>query len=232
MSDEPTLSEIQNRIRELLGRATLLRARGERQQAFQLAQQALDLDEGSWEAHELVGDLQLDMGRGEQALQSYRRARQLNESRGILEEKIGRAALARAARLRTANLSEALLDGMARPSGPKRKPGLAALLSLIIPGLGQLYNGEAVKGFIMAALFILLFGLNAVGIRGHLTASLFPSQGILYGPRVDTTRLLSEVFSGINAVWVLLLIGVWIYSIADAGIRASRTLTSDDSGLV
>ncbi len=232
MSDEPTLSEIQNRIRELLGRATLLRARGQHQQAFQLAQQALDLDERSWEAHELAGDLQLDMGRGEQALQSYRRARELNESRGVLEEKMGRAALARAASLRTANLSEALLEGMARPSGPRRKPGFAALLSLIIPGLGQLYNGEIVKGFVMAGLFIVLFGLTITAIRGLVAASPFSSQGVLYGPRVDATRLLSELFSGINAAWVLLLVGVWIYSIADAGIRASRTLTSDDSGLV
>jgi tetratricopeptide (TPR) repeat protein len=232
MSDEPTLSEIRNRIRELLGRATLLRARGESDQALRLVQEAVDLDQNSWESHELAGDLYLDMGRGEQALDSYRRARQLNESRGVLEEKIGRAALVRAARQRVSAASEALLAGRGQPSDVRRKPGIAALLSFLIPGLGQLYNGEVVKGFIMAALFLALFGLTAVAFRGYIAASPASSQGVLYGPRIDATAVLSELFSGINAVWVVLLIVLWIYSIADAGIRASKSLTSDSTGLV
>jgi tetratricopeptide (TPR) repeat protein len=232
MSNEPTSSEMQNRIRELLGRATLLRARGERQQALQLAEQAAGLDEKSWEAHELIGDILLDIGRGEHALASYRRARELNKSRGVLEEKIGRAALARAARHRVASEAEALLDGMARPSDIKRKPGFAALLSLIIPGLGQLYNGEVIKGFVMAGLFIVLFALSAVAVRGVLAASPTPSQGVLYGPGVDAVDILSELFSGINAVWVVLLAALYIFAIADAGMRASKSMTSDSTGLV
>jgi tetratricopeptide (TPR) repeat protein len=232
MSDEPTLSEIQNRIRELLGRATLLRSRGERREALQLAQQAVDLDEKSWEAYELMGDLYLDMGRGEQALDSYRRARKINESRGVLEEKIGRAALARAARQRATTMSEAVLDGMAQSDTVKRKPGLAALLSLIIPGLGQLYNGEVIKGFIMAALFIALFGLSTVAVRASIAASPISPQGALYGPQIDFVGILSALFSGISAVWVVLLLVLWIYSIGDAGIRASKSMTSDSTGLV
>ncbi len=232
MSEEPTLSEIQNRIRELLGRATLLRARAEHREALQLTRQAIDLDERSWEAHELMGDLHLDMGRGDLALENYRRAREINQSRGVLEEKIGRAALARAARQRAASMSEALLDGIGGPSTVKRKPGLAAVLSLIIPGLGQLYNGEVIKGFIMAALFIALFGLTVVALRANIAASPVSAQGILYGPRVDIGRIVSGLFSGLSAVWVVLLACLWIYSIADAGIRASKTMTSDSTGLV
>jgi tetratricopeptide (TPR) repeat protein len=108
---------MQLRMRELLGRATLLRARGQRQEALELAQQAVSLEEGSWEAHELVGDLLVELGRGELALDSYRRARELNSSRTALEDKLARAALARAARLERASRSDALLTGRDRKSG-------------------------------------------------------------------------------------------------------------------
>jgi tetratricopeptide (TPR) repeat protein len=232
MSEEPTAAEIQLRLRELLGRATLMRARGERQQALQLAQEALVLDQRSWEAHELMGDILLDLGRGQPALESYRQARELNRSRAVLEEKIGRAALARAARLQAANLSEALLEGRAREAGPPRKPGFAALLSLIVPGLGQLYNGEVAKGFIMLAAFMLLFAVTGVSLRGQMAVTPISPQGALYGRQIDATSVLSGLFSGVSAIWVVLLLAVWIYSIADAGIKASRSMTSDHTGLV
>ncbi len=232
MTDEPTAAEIQLKLRELLGRATLMRARGERQQALQLAQEALVLDQDSWEAHELMGDILLDLGRGEAALGSYRKAKELNSSRGVLEEKIGRAALARAARLQTANLSEALLEGRALGGGTPRKPGFAALLSLFVPGLGQLYNGEVVKGFVMLIVFMLLFGVMGVSVRAQMATSPISPQGALYGRQIDITAILSNLFSGVNAIWVVLLLGVWIYAIADAGIKAGRSATSDHTGLV
>ncbi|HUU53863.1 MAG TPA: hypothetical protein VMY87_02995 [Armatimonadota bacterium] len=232
MSGEPTFAEIQTRIRELLGRATLLRARGEQQKALQLVQEAADLNEDSWEVHELVGDLYLDLGKGEQALDSYRRARELNPSRGLLEEKIGKAAIARAAREQTARMSEALLEGIARPLTPPRKPTMAALFSLVIPGLGQLYNGQALKGFVMAIFFVVFFGFTTMAILGEVRAASISPQGALYTPPIDPGAVLSGVFTGVNAVWALLLLGLYIYSIADAGLTASRSMTSDDTGLV
>ena len=43
--DEPTKLEIESRIRELLGRATLARARGRHEQALTLVQEAINLDD-------------------------------------------------------------------------------------------------------------------------------------------------------------------------------------------
>lgn len=232
MSEQPTFAEIQNKIRELLGRATLLRARGERQKALELVQEALRLNEDSWEAHELVGDLYLELGKGTWALESYRRARQLNPSRGALEEKIGKAALSQAARQQAARMSEALLEGMARTPSTPRRPAMAALFSLVVPGLGQLYNGQVLKAFIMALLFVLLFGLTTMVVLAQVRAAPASPQGILYTPTVDLGAVLSGVFSGINAVWVVLLLGLYIYAVADAGLTAGRSLTSDDTGLV
>ena len=231
MPPEPISAEIQIRIRELLGRATLLRSRGERAEALKLAQEALTLNEASWEAHELVGDLLMEMKRGEQALESYRRARDLNRSRPVLEEKIGRAALARASRLQAARMSEALLDGTVGAPAPPRKPAIAALFSLVIPGLGQLYNGQPVKAILFAAVFLVAFGFTTMAVLSQVTSPI-SSQGMLYAPSLDLSAMLSGAFSGVNAVWTLLLLATYIYAVADAGLTASRTMTSDDTGLV
>lgn len=39
---------------------------------------------------------------------------------------------------------------------PKKSAGLAAILSLFIPGLGQIYNGQIVKGIIILFVDIIL----------------------------------------------------------------------------
>ncbi len=39
-------------------------------------------------------------------------------------------------------------------SGPEKSPGLAFALSFLIPGLGQYYNGDIVKGVVMNALYV------------------------------------------------------------------------------
>ena len=109
---------------------------------------------------------------------------------------------------------------------------MAALFSLVIPGLGQLYNGEVLKGFVMALLFVLLFGLTTTVVLGQVRTAPASPQGVLYTPTVDLGAVLSGVFSGINTLWVLLLLGLYIYAVADAGLTAGRSMTSDDTGLV
>jgi len=232
MSEEPTRAEIQTKVRELLGRATLLRARANPEQAVELVRQALALDRANWETHELLADLLLDTDRFDQAIQSYTRARELNETRGVLEEKIGRAALARAAKRRSAELSRALLEGKPVPSGPRRNPAYAALFSFFVPGLGQVYNGEVLKGLAMVIAYLILFALAGITMRSEIAARPVSPMGSLYGPQMDVESLFSTLFGGVAAVWVGLLLVLWIFSIAEAAIRASKTMTSDDTGLV
>jgi TM2 domain-containing membrane protein YozV len=120
----------------------------------------------------------------------------------------------------------------AGPSGRVRKPGYAALVSAIVPGLGQVYNGEAIKGFVLLALFMVCFALTGVSLRGQIAVSPMSPRGSLYGQQVDVGAILSALFSGIGGVWTVLLLAVYILSIADAAIRAGRRASSDDSGLV
>ncbi len=232
MPDEPTPSEVQLRIRQLLGQATLLRSRGGLQQALALAQEAVSLDDESWEGHELVGDLFLSLARPDQAMESYRRAREINPERAPLEEKVGRAALAQAERDRTTELSRSLLEGRDTLQLPKRNPSYAALYSFIIPGLGQVYNREVGKGIVVVALWLAMLALSVVGVRSELALRPSGPMGSLYGPQIDLNAILSAAFSGVGAIWVVCLIVVWIYAVADAALRASKTMTSDHTGVV
>jgi tetratricopeptide (TPR) repeat protein len=223
---------LQLRIRQLLGQATLLRSRGDLQQALALAQEAVSLDDESWEGHELIGDLFLSLARPDQAMESYRRAREINPDRAPLEEKVGRAALAQAERNRTTELSRSLLEGKDTLQLPKRNPSYAALYSFIIPGLGQVYNREVGKGIVVVALWLAMLALSVVGVRGELALHPSGPMGSLYGPQIDLNTILSAAFSGVGAIWVVCLVIVWIYAVADAALRASKTMTSDHTGVV
>ncbi len=232
MTEEPTASEIQLKMRQLLGQATLLRSRGDFEQALPLAQDAVALDDTSWEAHELLGDLLLALQSPDQAMASYRRARDLNPDRPRLEEKIGRAALAQAEKDRTTQLSRALLEGKDALDVPKRNPGYAALYSLVVPGLGQMYNRQAAKGILIVVLWLALFALAAMVVRSELALRPTGPMGTLYGPQVTLNAILSAAFAGVGAIWVVALVIIWIYAVADAAIYASKTMTSDHTGVV
>jgi signal peptidase I len=78
----------------------------------------------------------------------------------------------------------------------KRIPAIAAVLSLVTPGLGQLYNGQILKGISFFLAFLVI------------PAALF------------LVRLPSQ-FQGLVAVLVITL-GIWIFAIAEAFSAAKR----------
>jgi TM2 domain-containing membrane protein YozV len=54
---------------------------------------------------------------------------------------------------------------------PQKNAGLAAVLSFFIPGLGQIYNGEIVKGIIIIIVQI-INGFLAAIIVGFITGAI------------------------------------------------------------
>src|SRR5438309_94633 len=95
-----------------------------------------------------------------------------------------------------------------RPSGykqPARDPSTAAMLSLI-PGLGQLYNGETRKGFLFLGVTCmnstLFLGMCFVDqILGGLRAF---SEGFHMKPNTMLIRCMSDAHFG-SVVFVILL---------------------------
>jgi TM2 domain-containing membrane protein YozV len=60
---------------------------------------------------------------------------------------------------------------------PSKNPGLAAVLSFFVPGLGQIYNGQIAKGLVL----LVAFGISAAAtafIIGWLTTPLLWVWGI------------------------------------------------------
>jgi tetratricopeptide (TPR) repeat protein len=226
---EPRKIDIQIKVREALGRATLARARNQREQALKLLQEAIGLDDADPEAYELKGDILLDLKRGEEAMACFKRARELHPDRPALEDKIARAALQRAARQRTIEMSQAILEGRVKPTS-KKSPSYAALLSLLIPGLGQIYNGEMMKGLALILAFVFLFALAVLAVLREMAASPFGGMG--YGQPTTSGAVMSALSSGSTVLVTILLAAVWIYAIAEAALYAGRTMTSDDTGLV
>jgi hypothetical protein len=66
-------------------------------------------------------------------------------------------------------------------SEPVKKPYVAALLSLLIPGLGQAYNGEKKKAELLFALFalIVIFGIGLGMLMQNEGVLLFTLYGLM-----------------------------------------------------
>ncbi len=74
---------------------------------------------------------------------------------------------------------------------------VAGVLSLLVPGLGQVYSGQGNKGAAILAAAILLGNLNLIFLVVFVSADLAPSAGWAYWiPRVghDLMSLWSVVF--------------------------------------
>ncbi|UCH32978.1 MAG: tetratricopeptide repeat protein [Armatimonadota bacterium] len=225
MSDNARDDDIaEARIEPLLVDANRLRARGDFEAAEQRCREALAAAPGNWEAHELLGDILYQQRRGTDAIEHYRLARAGNPQRPVLEDKIGRASLLLAEKEILRLRAEDLLAG--RRDDVPRRPGVAALLSLIVPGFGQIYNREHLKGAIVVAIWLML----VLGVAGAALGSL---HGTVGGGRLglgqfDLAAVFTVFFSRPALWWTLLSIGLWLYAIADGAIQAAKTMMAPE----
>lgn len=122
--------------------------RGETKKALLTCQQILEAEPDNPTALELLGDIKVEQGELQEALELYKRALKSNPSAGEVEKKIGKVALKIAE-------EEGRFELKIEPI--KRFPLIAGFLSLVFAGLGQLYNGDiskGVMGVILSCLFI------------------------------------------------------------------------------
>ena len=95
---------------------------------------------------------------------------------------------------------------------PQNHPGMAAVLSFLFNGLGQLYNGEITKGLVImtatsACLIVIIVG--AIFIFHWLLTKILPIQELIWG----------------GTIFVLGITGACVigaYSINDAYRKASK----------
>ena len=199
-------------VLNLLREAHLLHLRGQFETGAEKCRAALEQDDRNWEAHELLGDILRDRGDPAAAIAEYRAALAIAPTEGKLEEKVARASLLQAELGKVAESPESLEP----PFLTTRKPGIAALLSAVT-GLGQIYNGQFVKGAILLVVEIALvvaIGLTSAAVVKELQGSRSPLAQFapLVAPFVDSRVLPWTILAGVG----------WFYGVIDAAVVAAR----------
>ena len=155
-------------------------------------------------ALELLGDIQATRSDWDAAGASYQAALKSEPGRASAESKFAKLTLRRAETARQEKLGVAYAaadTAMVSGIGGSRGAWPVILGAALCPGLGQVVQGQYVKGGIMIAVFVLGLGLLALLPHGA-------SGRAFFGP----------------AFWIIsaLLTGDWIYSVADAVSFSSR----------
>jgi tetratricopeptide (TPR) repeat protein len=209
----------------LLLEARLWVRRGQPEEAIARCQQALELDPRAWQAHDMMGDILADQGRAQEALARYRQAQAIVPGQADVEEKIARAILAQAERDRLGTEGPQVEALSAEAPGPPRNPSIAALLSLVLPGLGQGYNRQLTKGAIVLGLVIVLTLMFMFQLGAQVSRV---AEGGAGGTLFD---YFEAVFTPAALAWLVLLIVAWFYGIIDAALVAGRR-SSERRGII
>ena len=175
----------------LLTAANLARRRGSYAEAEQRCREAVEKNPSDASALELYGDILQAIGRVDDAVLAYDRARELDPKRRSAERKYADLVLQQ-------NRSIARLSDEYIP----RNPMVAVLMSSLLPGAGQMYNGQPVKGLLIAVgmlICVFVLGWTDYGFASGLTSITPP------------------------LVFFMLLAGaIYIYAVIDANINARR----------
>lgn len=188
-------------VERLLTEANIERMRGNFLAARRLIELAVQKAPGRSDIHEFLGDVYKAVGDLQNALECYRKARELDPKRRSAEEKFAATLL----ELNPPTVSEEI------PFLPKN-PAIAVILSAFLPGAGQVYNEQWLKGVGMGAVALLSLGYFLRFYHQIRSSSVLPVIG-------QVQRQLEQ--ASVGEILLLLLAGllafcVWTWSILDA----------------
>lgn len=93
----------------------------------------------------------------------------------------------------------------------KRNPYLAGLLSLFVPGLGQIYGGASSRGAAILVAAIVVGSLNVIFLPLFVMADL--------GSEIAWAYWISRIGHDVMSVWSIVF---WMWAVADAYVQARR----------
>ncbi len=203
-------------IERLLRLAHIHHVRGERSKAKELILQGLELDAENAGVWELLGDYLREVEDWQGAHDAYKKAHELDPDNAAIERKYAEAVLQLTRQQEQYQQWERALEGKGAGNAVAlpRNPGLAFLLSLLMPGVGQLYNGQFVKGGI-------ILGIMIVGVVVFLATPggsdfIYNLLAYLVNPaRVRGTMSNLQLFTG------LIMFITWVYAFIDAPLSAA-----------
>ena len=110
------------------------------------------------------------------------------------------------------------------------KPGVALIASLLVPGFGQLVNGEPVKAGICLGVFL----LTLIALRlSPDSRILFARVRVFISPTDDKAAALASAALPPLLIVLLILMGLtWAYSLFDAAASGGAKATGGGTGAV
>lgn len=122
------------------------------------------------------------------------------------------------------SVKQGMTDGTAYKH---RSPGLAFLFSFLLPGGGQYYNKQYVKGGVMTGLwFASIVTIGAASASDFYNECYYTGNGTLVCPGYDDYEAHPAAVVG-GAV----LAGTWIWSVIDAPVSAAMLNRKNSNGL-
>lgn len=200
---ESTPQEVQQ-AELLLREAHLARRRENYREAEEKCRAALALVPKDAVALEMLGDLLQGVAKVDEALAVYRRATLADPKRSSAERKYGNLLM------RQENWGG--IDLEAVPKNPR----VSVLLSMLLPGAGQIHNGETRKGalIMIGMAFLIFFGALFGGASSPAPspAASISARPIRRSQPINTNALIPLFLGG----------ALYIYAVADANIGARR----------
>lgn len=187
-------------VEQLLIQANDERDKGNYLKARKLLEQALQKAPKRADIYELLGDVYRAVGDLQSAIEQYKKARELDPMRLSAEEKFAATLL----EVNQTNLPEEV------PFLPKN-PNHAIILSLILPGAGQIYNEQWLKGVVAMVVTLLSLGYF-LQFYHQIRTTAFPTLG-------QIQQQLEQ--ASVGEILLFLLFGLvtfcmWTWSIIDA----------------
>lgn len=214
--DAPDLTSGTNRVEQLLREAQLLRMRSQWAEAETLCRRALDLEPDDAMAQEMLADLLVGKGKLDEAIELYRKALEKQPQKAGLEDKIAHLVLEQAQEEQEKITAQLLMSSPSNAKERKRSATVAILLSLLLPGGGQLFVGQYVKGGILLA-----GGLGGIALG---MTDLMKLLLVFAGARPHRGEIPPNQFLAFLGLLGMVL---WFYSLLDASSRAGRISPKD-----
>lgn len=213
-ADDMASGDIENEqaqeVKGLLTQANLLRTRRQFVEAEDVCRKALDIAPEDPNVHEMLGDILHECGKLDLALSEYRSALETAADKPLIETKYAKVAIEIGDREHEKAMIQDMLENPHKYSGRRRSPGLAALWSAIVPGLGQLYNGEPLKAAVVFGTFLLFI----------IAYALFQQP---YPPHVRNMQMFLMFTNPLVLVLGVLSFIAYTYGLIDAPISAYKS---------
>ena len=159
MESERLTIEQEQEVHRLMTLAHLQRMRGQIRDAEDTCRKALEMSPQDVKVREELGDILYEESKLDMALAEYRAALTISPGAESLEKKFAKVTLEIGEAEHAKQLAEDMFRNP-RKHGVRPRNPVVAVISSIVPGLGQLYNGQVIKaGIIFGAVLLLTIAL-------------------------------------------------------------------------